>query len=185
MNSDAAFSGSLPELYDRQLGPLFFLPYAEDMGARASALGARRVLELAAGTGIATEILSKQLPTRRLRQRTSTKAWLRSPHRGGACPGCAGPLQTRWHCRLRTAASILTSANSASCSFQTVCEHFVKRGACSNPAALFFLACGTASRPTMSHVSRSRGIVSRRPAAVYTADAARSRRPITDPERPS
>jgi len=27
---DAAFTGSIPELYERYLGPLFFAPYASD-----------------------------------------------------------------------------------------------------------------------------------------------------------
>jgi hypothetical protein len=37
-NQDAAFSGSIPEIYDRFLGPMLFEPYAEDLAGRAGAL---------------------------------------------------------------------------------------------------------------------------------------------------
>jgi ubiquinone/menaquinone biosynthesis C-methylase UbiE len=62
MNSDTAFTGSLPNVYDANLGPLFFAPYAEELGGRVAALQAHRVLELAAGTGIATAAIAGQLP---------------------------------------------------------------------------------------------------------------------------
>lgn len=52
--SDRNFVGAIPEVYDRCLGPLVFQPYAEDLAARLAALPVTRVLELAAGTGIAT-----------------------------------------------------------------------------------------------------------------------------------
>jgi ubiquinone/menaquinone biosynthesis C-methylase UbiE len=60
--ADAIFAGSIPALYDRYLGPLLFAPYAADIAARAAALGPRRVLETAAGTGIVTEALARALP---------------------------------------------------------------------------------------------------------------------------
>ncbi|GAC1542371.1 MAG: methyltransferase domain-containing protein [Candidatus Velthaea sp.] len=56
--TDANFSGSIPELYDRYLGPLLFEPYARDLTARVSALGAAHVLEIAAGTGVVTRLLA-------------------------------------------------------------------------------------------------------------------------------
>jgi ubiquinone/menaquinone biosynthesis C-methylase UbiE len=59
---DAAFAGSIPALYDRYLGPLLFAPHAADIAARAAALGPRRILETAAGTGIVTEALARALP---------------------------------------------------------------------------------------------------------------------------
>jgi ubiquinone/menaquinone biosynthesis C-methylase UbiE len=59
---DTVFSGSIPALYDRYLGPLIFEPYAQDLGGRLSALTAGRVLETAAGTGIATRALMRALP---------------------------------------------------------------------------------------------------------------------------
>ena len=60
--SDAAFTGSLPRIYDRYLGPLLFEPYADDIAARVRESGAHRVLELAAGTGIVTRALAAALP---------------------------------------------------------------------------------------------------------------------------
>jgi ubiquinone/menaquinone biosynthesis C-methylase UbiE len=60
--TDAAFAGSIPALYDRYMGPLLFEPHARDIAARAAALGPRRILETAAGTGIVTEALARALP---------------------------------------------------------------------------------------------------------------------------
>lgn len=60
--TDSVFAGSIPALYDRYLGPLLFAPYAADFAARAAALGPRRILEIAAGTGIVTEALAEALP---------------------------------------------------------------------------------------------------------------------------
>jgi ubiquinone/menaquinone biosynthesis C-methylase UbiE len=58
---DTVFSGSIPSLYDRYLGPLIFEPYAEDLAQRLSALDPQRVLETAAGTGIVTRALDRSL----------------------------------------------------------------------------------------------------------------------------
>ena len=52
----------MPEIYDRALGPALFAPYAEHVAGLAKALAPRRVLELAAGTGIATAALVRELP---------------------------------------------------------------------------------------------------------------------------
>lgn len=60
-HDDAAFTGSIPGLYERHLGPLFFAPYATDIAMRAQESGARRVLEIAAGTGIVTRALALAL----------------------------------------------------------------------------------------------------------------------------
>jgi ubiquinone/menaquinone biosynthesis C-methylase UbiE len=59
---DTVFSGSIPSLYDRYLGPLIFEPYAEDLASRLTALKPPRVLEVAAGTGIVTRALLRALP---------------------------------------------------------------------------------------------------------------------------
>jgi SAM-dependent methyltransferase len=56
------FSGSVPELYDRHLGPLLFAPYAADLASRAARTRPRRILELACGTGILTRELIRSLP---------------------------------------------------------------------------------------------------------------------------
>jgi ubiquinone/menaquinone biosynthesis C-methylase UbiE len=60
--ADTVFSGSIPALYDKYLGPLIFESYAEDLAQRLSALDAARVLEAAAGTGIVTRALLHALP---------------------------------------------------------------------------------------------------------------------------
>ena len=60
--ADRIFAGSIPEIYDRYLGPVIFEPYAADLAARAKALAPRRLLEIAAGTGIATCALAAALP---------------------------------------------------------------------------------------------------------------------------
>jgi SAM-dependent methyltransferase len=59
--SDQDFAGSVPAIYDRVLGPLLFRPYAVDLADRVAALAPSRVLETAAGTGIATEQLVRAL----------------------------------------------------------------------------------------------------------------------------
>ena len=61
MTTDAVFSGSIPSLYDRYLGPVIFEPYAQDLANRLSTLNAERVLETAAGTGIVTRALVSSL----------------------------------------------------------------------------------------------------------------------------
>ena len=52
----------MPEAYDRWLAPAVFRPFAVDLAARAAALGPRRVLEVAAGTGVLTTELLAALP---------------------------------------------------------------------------------------------------------------------------
>jgi ubiquinone/menaquinone biosynthesis C-methylase UbiE len=59
--TDRVFTGSIPALYDRYLGPLLFEPYAADLAQRVARAGAGRVLETAAGTGIVTRALARTL----------------------------------------------------------------------------------------------------------------------------
>ena len=61
-SSDTAFSGSIPALYDRCLGPLLFEPYARDLAERVAAIAPRRILETAAGTGIVTAAMVREMP---------------------------------------------------------------------------------------------------------------------------
>ncbi len=61
--SNTAFTGSIPELYDGHLGPVLFEPYARDLGRRLSLREGMRILELACGTGIVTRHLLDRLPT--------------------------------------------------------------------------------------------------------------------------
>src|SRR3954447_14270436 len=60
--TDRQFAGSIPETYDRYLGPLLFEPYARDLAARLATLAPARLLETAAGTGVATRALARALP---------------------------------------------------------------------------------------------------------------------------
>ena len=56
------YTGSYPELYDRYLVPMLFLPHARRLAERVAALAPRRVLETAAGTGVVTSELARILP---------------------------------------------------------------------------------------------------------------------------
>src|SRR6185295_8943504 len=57
METTAAFSGTIPENYDRYLGPLLFEPYAMDIVSRIRKEKVSNVLELACGTGRVTRHL--------------------------------------------------------------------------------------------------------------------------------
>lgn len=61
-SSDKVFSGSIPRLYESHLVPLIFEPYAVDLVARLASRSPRRVLEIAAGTGVVTRRLAATLP---------------------------------------------------------------------------------------------------------------------------
>ena len=59
----ARFVGDdIPANYENGLGPHLFADYASDLAQRAAAARPRRVLEIAAGTGIATRLLRDALP---------------------------------------------------------------------------------------------------------------------------
>jgi ubiquinone/menaquinone biosynthesis C-methylase UbiE len=61
LNADKAFTGSIPENYDRYMVPLIFEPYAADLARRAAALSPSAVLEIAAGTGVVARALAPKL----------------------------------------------------------------------------------------------------------------------------
>ncbi|SOD73649.1 methyltransferase family protein [Jatrophihabitans sp. GAS493] len=66
MESETRWVGSMPETYDRCLGPALFEPYAVYLAGLAAELAPNRileVLELAAGTGVTTVELLRRLPT--------------------------------------------------------------------------------------------------------------------------
>ena len=56
-----AFSGSLPEDYDRYIVPLIFESVAADLAQRAASLSPSAVLETAAGSGVVTRALAPKL----------------------------------------------------------------------------------------------------------------------------
>ena len=60
-DTDARFVGSIPEHYDRFLGPMLFEPFAVDLVNRLPRITTGRVLEVACGTGILTERLRTDL----------------------------------------------------------------------------------------------------------------------------
>jgi len=55
------FIGTIPQYYDRSLGPRIFNAFARDLAARVARLKPHAVLELAAGTGIVSRELRDQL----------------------------------------------------------------------------------------------------------------------------
>lgn len=59
-STDVAFTGSVPELYDRHLAALFFEPFAEEVARRFDGFPGD-LLEVAAGTGILTQALDRSL----------------------------------------------------------------------------------------------------------------------------
>ena len=58
---DRAFNHSIAEIYARDLVPLMFEPYAEDLARRVPP-DVTRLLEIAAGTGVVTRALDRALP---------------------------------------------------------------------------------------------------------------------------
>jgi SAM-dependent methyltransferase len=61
-NSDLIFSGSVPELYNRFMGPMLFQPHADYLAGLIAGLEVGDILETACGTGIVTRALRHALP---------------------------------------------------------------------------------------------------------------------------
>jgi len=62
--TNTGFTGSMPENYDRYLGPAHFEPFADDLAGRVvAACPQSAVLEIACGTGIVTKRLREHLPS--------------------------------------------------------------------------------------------------------------------------
>ncbi len=62
MTGETSWLDTMPETYDRCLGPALFAPYARHLAGLAATYAARSVLELAAGSGILTGELVRALP---------------------------------------------------------------------------------------------------------------------------
>jgi SAM-dependent methyltransferase len=60
-DSDSVFAGSVPELYDELLVPLIFEPYAADLVRRVREFAPDSLLEVAAGSGVASRAMSAGL----------------------------------------------------------------------------------------------------------------------------
>jgi ubiquinone/menaquinone biosynthesis C-methylase UbiE len=65
-DQNANFVGSIPEYYDRGLGPVLLADFADDTARRVAAFAPARVLETCAGTGIVTRRLRDLLPAAQL-----------------------------------------------------------------------------------------------------------------------
>ncbi len=61
-DSDKVFVGSIPKVYETFLVPLIFEPYCQDLALRLATRPLKRVLEIAAGTGVVTRCLARVLP---------------------------------------------------------------------------------------------------------------------------
>ncbi|MCW5619949.1 MAG: class I SAM-dependent methyltransferase [Burkholderiales bacterium] len=60
-DANARFLGTVPEIYDRHLGSVFFEPFAADLARRMPVSPTKPVLEIACGTGILTSRLHEHL----------------------------------------------------------------------------------------------------------------------------
>ena len=58
MYADSAFTDSIPDIYDEHLVPLIFEQYAHDLARRARCLDPRKVLEIAAGSGVVSRAVA-------------------------------------------------------------------------------------------------------------------------------
>lgn len=61
-NGDTRFGDEIALIYDRLFVPLIFQPYADELAARLATLPVKRVLEIAAGTGVVTRAMASRLP---------------------------------------------------------------------------------------------------------------------------
>ncbi len=61
VSGDPLFAGRIPVIYDRYLVPLIFETHADDIARRVASVGPWSVLELAAGTGVVTRRLARNL----------------------------------------------------------------------------------------------------------------------------
>jgi ubiquinone/menaquinone biosynthesis C-methylase UbiE len=55
--TDKIFAGTIPAIYEQYLVPLIFQPYAADLARLVTQLNPQSILEIAAGTGVATRAL--------------------------------------------------------------------------------------------------------------------------------
>jgi SAM-dependent methyltransferase len=62
VTTETSWVDSMPAIYDRLLGPALFVPFAEHLAEKAASFEPHRILELAAGSGIATRALRRALP---------------------------------------------------------------------------------------------------------------------------
>jgi ubiquinone/menaquinone biosynthesis C-methylase UbiE len=101
-SSHDLFSAAIAEAYEQYMVPVFFHVYAEDLAQRIAALHPRRVLEIAAGTGVVTRALAARLgPDTEIVGTDLSPAML---ERAQADPDLAGDRRMTW--RLADALSL-------------------------------------------------------------------------------
>lgn len=86
--TDAAFVGSIPDLYERYLGPMLFEPYARDTARRFEGFEGD-LLETAAGTGRVTRALARAAPRARITATDLNQPMLDTAASLGAAPNVA------------------------------------------------------------------------------------------------
>ena len=118
--------GSMPDAYDRFLAPVVFKPFAMDLARRVASHSPRRVLELAAGTGVLTRELVAALPAAEVTATDFNTAMVAYGKR--QVPERYGSRPTRSTCPSTTISSISSSASSALCSSPTSPVRFARRG---------------------------------------------------------
>lgn len=85
-SGDRLFAGSIPEIYESHLVPLIFEPCAADLASRLCSRSRSRVLEVAAGTGVVTRALARELPeTVAIVATDLNQAMLEQAQRSGTC----------------------------------------------------------------------------------------------------
>ena len=153
-DDDRRFAGGIPQIYEQYLVPLIFRPYAEDLAIRAQGLRPRRVLEIAAGTGVLTRSLSARLPRGAEIVATDLNvAMLQQAQRSDT----SGTVQWRQADAMQLpfapAISIACYASSARCSFRTAPVLSRKCTGCSRLAARFCSTCGIRWRAMPSRIA--------------------------------
>ena len=109
---DLRFSGSVPANYEQYMVPLLFRPYAELMAHRAADLGARRILETAAGTGVVTGELARALPDAKIVATDLNQPMLDVAAERVSPPTSHSSRRMRSTCRSRMRASTWSCASS-------------------------------------------------------------------------
>ena len=150
VNVSASFSGSIPEFYDKCLGPAWFDVFAADLAQRLPAKPPGDVLEIACGTGVMTGRLRERLDsTVRLTATDLSKAML---------DYARGKLSERrdieWREAMRSNchSAIVSLAPwcvpSESCSFPTSRRLSGRPTACSSKMEYCYSTSGIASKRT-------------------------------------
>jgi trans-aconitate methyltransferase len=109
------YVGDVAIAYDRDLGHVLFEHYAVDIARRAAERSVRHVLEIAAGTGIATRQLRDALPKDALLSAIDISDSMMDASRAQSffpTSRSRSKSQTRRHCLSTTKRSMRSSASS-------------------------------------------------------------------------